>query len=109
MRTISLDESFEINYHCFVHFLMCSFRSPSSFSLFSIPRRVCFVQHLHSRRIIHRDIKSLNVLLNSEGVLKICDLGASRLLTSGALLGSKVGTPLYIAPEVLMQHPYVLV
>ena len=64
------------------------------------------LQHLHAKRIVHRDIKSLNVLLGADNELKICDLGGSRLLTSGALLGGKVGTPLYLAPEVLQCHPY---
>jgi serine/threonine protein kinase len=57
---------------------------------------------------VHRDIKTLNILISADNQLKICDLGGSRLLTSGALFGGKVGTPLYLAPEVLQQHPYTL-
>lgn len=37
------------------------------------------VEYLHARNIVHRDLKALNVVLDAEGVPKVCDLGVSRL------------------------------
>lgn len=65
------------------------------------------VQYLHSCRVIHRDIKPLNVLLTKEGRVKLGDLGVSRLVTGGDVLrNSRVGTPLFLAPELVRQEIY---
>ena len=60
------------------------------------------VAHMHARRILHRDLKPANVMLTLAGVVKVGDLGLGRLLGTGTLAAhSTVGTPLYMAPEVL--------
>lgn len=65
------------------------------------------VQHMHERRIIHRDLKPANIFLTSQGVVKVGDLGLSRFMSETTLEAfSKVGTPLYMAPEVLKGHGY---
>ena len=38
------------------------------------------IQYLHRRCIIHRDLKPQNILINSSGMLRICDFGQSKLL-----------------------------
>ncbi len=61
------------------------------------------LEFLHSKNIIHRDLKGGNVLLTSEGGVKIADFGVSRQLDSSASFAqTMVGTPAYTAPEVLL-------
>jgi hypothetical protein len=57
---------------------------------------------LHSRSVIHRDMKSLNVLLTSDGFARICDFGFSRAISShDQLMTNNIGTPHWMAPELL--------
>ncbi|EFO60824.1 Kinase, NEK [Giardia lamblia P15] len=50
--------------------------------------------------IIHRDIKPANIVFSKDGVAKICDFGLSRGLHELSIASSKVGTDVYMAPEV---------
>ncbi len=60
----------------------------------------------HSHNIVHRDIKLDNILLNSEGKVKICDFGVSKLVQPGERMAEQCGTPAYIAPEILRNKGY---
>ena len=60
---------------------------------------------LHRLNIIHRDIKPSNVFLFSNGVVKLGDLGISKVAQLG-LLYTQTGTPDYASPEVWKDHPY---
>jgi NIMA (never in mitosis gene a)-related kinase len=65
------------------------------------------MQHMHDKRIMHRDLKPANIFLTLEGVIKVGDLGLSRELSDNTFQAhSKVGTPLYMSPEVLKGDGY---
>ncbi|KAG9395593.1 Protein kinase domain [Carpediemonas membranifera] len=65
------------------------------------------VEYLHARSIVHRDIKPLNILMFSGGVIKLADLGVSRRVsTQTVFLQTFIGTPLYLAPELVDNMPY---
>jgi len=60
------------------------------------------LQHMHDKRIMHRDLKPANIFISLEGELKLGDLGLGRALSSQTFEAySRVGTPLYMSPEVL--------
>ncbi len=57
--------------------------------------------HIHSRNVLHRDIKLDNILLDGEGGIKICDFGVSKIIDKRKLINDQCGTPAYIAPEII--------
>jgi serine/threonine-protein kinase len=61
------------------------------------------LDYAHEQGVIHRDIKAANLLITSDGKLKITDFGIARLDTSNlTLVGSIIGTPNSMAPEQFM-------
>jgi serine/threonine protein kinase len=61
----------------------------------------------HSRGIIHRDIKPGNILVSSDGTVKITDFGLAQIAVAPTLTseGMVVGTPAYLAPELILGQP----
>ncbi len=64
------------------------------------------LRYCHSKNILHRDIKLDNILLTSEGDIRICDFGVSKLVKPGEIMTEQCGTPAYIAPEVFENKGY---
>jgi serine/threonine-protein kinase ULK/ATG1 len=73
---------------------------------------------IHAKNIVHRDLKPQNILLdfvsvdkmasaaNSDIKLKIADFGFARFLQDGVMAATLCGSPLYMAPEVIMSQKY---
>ncbi|HTQ60649.1 MAG TPA: serine/threonine-protein kinase [Candidatus Solibacter sp.] len=64
--------------------------------------RVCqALEFAHKNRVVHRDIKPGNIMVNAEGVVKVVDFGIARLVDlSRTHTNMMIGTPAYMAPEL---------
>lgn len=65
------------------------------------------IKYLHEQRVLHRDLKTSNIFLTTENVIKLGDFGIAKTLDS-TLDQAKtvVGTPYYMSPEVCESKPY---
>jgi len=79
---------------------------------------ICALNFIHSNYIIHRDIKPLNILIDSDGKVRVTDFGLSRVMinaeplnqsssspssSSSSSLSINIGTKIYLAPELLLK------
>jgi serine/threonine protein kinase len=60
------------------------------------------VAHAHANRIMHRDIKPGNIIIEADGALKLLDYGAAKLLKEKDISATMVGSRPFMAPEQLM-------
>ena len=61
------------------------------------------LEYLHSINIMYRDMKPENILLDAKGNASLADYGISKILREGEKTKSFVGTPDYVAPEIILQ------
>ena len=70
--------------------------------------QLCFaIKYIHSKNILHRDLKLSNIFLTSKGNIKLGDFGIAKILSSkDDLAKTLVGTPYYLSPELCLKKPY---
>ncbi|KAH1144222.1 hypothetical protein GYH30_034453 [Glycine max] len=62
---------------------------------------------IHRMKVVHRDLKSANCLVNKHWTVKICDFGLSRIMTESPMRdSSSAGTPEWMAPELIRNEPF---
>ena len=65
------------------------------------------LEYLHKNKVLHRDIKTLNMFLSKEEDIRIGDLGVAKVLEDTTNFAhTMVGTPYYLSPEMCEQKPY---
>jgi NIMA (never in mitosis gene a)-related kinase len=79
---------------------------PESKIIFIFQKILDGLEYIHSKKIIHRDMKSLNIFLMKNGNVKIGDLGIAKVLLYSNCTNTVIGTPLYLAPEISKEKPY---
>lgn len=70
--------------------------------------QICLaLKHIHSKQIIHRDLKSQNVFLTKSGLVKLGDFGIAKSLNCTLEKAmTMIGTPYYLSPEIVTGKPY---
>ncbi|XP_010531127.1 PREDICTED: serine/threonine-protein kinase STY17-like [Tarenaya hassleriana] len=64
------------------------------------------MNYLHQNNIIHRDLKTANLLMDEHGVVKVADFGVARVQTQSGVMTAETGTYRWMAPEVIEHRPY---
>ncbi|XP_004496487.1 serine/threonine-protein kinase STY46-like isoform X2 [Cicer arietinum] len=64
------------------------------------------MEYLHGNNIIHRDLKTANLLMDTKNVVKVADFGVARFLNQGGVMTAETGTYRWMAPEVINHQPY---
>ncbi|KAH9626362.1 hypothetical protein KSS87_010056 [Heliosperma pusillum] len=64
------------------------------------------MDYLHQNNIIHRDLKSANLLMGEDGVIKVADFGIARVQMQPGVMTAETGTYRWMAPEVISHKPY---
>jgi NIMA (never in mitosis gene a)-related kinase len=70
--------------------------------------QICLaLQHIHKKKIIHRDLKSGNIFLMKSGMVKVGDFGIAKgLQSTWEKAKTLVGTPYFLSPEIISNKPY---
>eukprot|EP00756_Hemistasia_phaeocysticola_P001274 Hpha_TRINITY_DN10898_c0_g1::TRINITY_DN10898_c0_g1_i1::g.23423::m.23423 len=64
------------------------------------------IRYIHSMEVMHRDLKPGNIFLTDGLGVKVGDFGISKMMSSGSMAQTMVGTPFYFSPEVSTGEDY---
>ncbi|XP_057795485.1 serine/threonine-protein kinase STY8-like [Salvia miltiorrhiza] len=64
------------------------------------------MEYLHQKNVIHRDLKTANLLMDTSNVVKVADFGVARFQNNGGIMTAETGTYRWMAPEVINHQPY---
>ena len=73
---------------------------------FYIASLLIIIDYLHKKNIAHRDLKPSNIMIDKIGYIKLIDFGTSKIIND--FTQTIIGTPHYIAPEILIGKGYSL-
>lgn len=75
---------------------------------FLVSQILCVLEHLHSSKIIYRDLKPENLMMCTNGYLKLVDMGTAKKLKIERRYRTTtiIGTPHYMAPEIITGKGY---
>jgi serine/threonine protein kinase len=76
-------------------------RLPEDVVRFYAMQIIMAIGYLHSKGIMHRDLKLENILVDEDGYLKIIDYGLAKTLQESSVTKTFCGTPEYLAPEMV--------
>ena len=62
---------------------------------------------MHANKIVHRDLKAENLLLDENNNIKISDFGLSNFYDPSQVLNTSCGSPVYSAPELIEGKKYI--
>ncbi|KAA6403113.1 MAG: putative serine/threonine-protein kinase Nek1 [Streblomastix strix] len=70
--------------------------------------QICLaIKHVHDRKILHRDLKTQNIFLTKDNIVKLGDFGIARILNSTLEFAkTAIGTPYYLSPEICENKSY---
>jgi len=81
-------------------------RLPTDHAKFYAAEIVLAMEYLHDKFIVYRDVKPENILLDDRGHIKVIDFGFAKVLKEKKETNTIVGTPEYLAPEIIKGEPH---
>ncbi|KAH7849097.1 hypothetical protein Vadar_012892 [Vaccinium darrowii] len=64
------------------------------------------MNYLHQNKIVHRDLKAANLLMDENDVVKVADFGVAKVQSPSGVMTAETGTYRWMAPEVIEHKPY---
>ena len=83
-----------------------AYRMPKDKLMYQFAQLVIGLMFMHSKNILHRDIKPQNIFMSARDILKLGDFGISKDLGTTTLAKTYLGTPYYMAPEICQGARY---
>ncbi|KAL0677232.1 hypothetical protein Bca4012_005213 [Brassica carinata] len=88
----------------FLHKQKCAFKLQTLLKVaLDVAKGMCY---LHQNNIIHRDLKTANLLMDENGLVKVADFGVARVQIESGVMTAETGTYRWMAPEVIEHKPY---